>query len=53
MVYVTRSAKSSAELLRFEVHDTGIGIPLENQRHLFQEFYRVRGDGRADTEGSA
>jgi signal transduction histidine kinase/DNA-binding NarL/FixJ family response regulator len=52
MVYVTRSAKSSAELLRFEVHDTGIGIPLENQRHLFQEFYRVRGDGRADTEGS-
>jgi CheY-like chemotaxis protein len=29
--------------VRFEVADTGIGVPLEIQRHLFQKF--VQGDG--------
>jgi CheY-like chemotaxis protein len=52
MVCVARAARSSAKFLRFEVHDTGAGIPLEKQQHLFEEFYRVHSGGAPETEGS-
>jgi signal transduction histidine kinase len=30
-------------MVRFEVSDTGEGIPLDQQEHLFERFYRVPG----------
>jgi signal transduction histidine kinase len=37
---VTVSAAESGEDLLFEVRDTGIGIPLDEQGRLFDEFFR-------------
>ncbi len=30
-----------AKVVQFRIHDTGPGIPAEDQSHLFQKFYRV------------
>ena len=38
---VTVSVKIIDRMVRFEVTDTGIGIPEEDIPHLFQKFYRV------------
>jgi PAS domain S-box-containing protein len=35
------SLSGSAESIQLTVSDTGIGIPLEAQPHLFERFYRV------------
>lgn len=41
-VVVTRQGDSARGVkLRFEVSDTGIGIPQENQKNLFQNFTQV------------
>jgi len=36
---------------RFEVEDTGFGIPTERQERLFQPFYRVRTSENAKVQG--
>jgi signal transduction histidine kinase len=38
---VVVSVRENAGRVRFEVRDTGIGIPAEDVPHLFQKFYRV------------
>lgn len=43
---VTISARAENELLRVDIADTGIGIPLEEQPRLFTRFHWImRGDG--------
>jgi PAS domain S-box-containing protein len=36
-----RSADAKKSTLKFNVRDTGIGIPLEKQHQLFQSFYQL------------
>jgi two-component system, NtrC family, sensor histidine kinase KinB len=40
---VTVRASPSDGVVRFEVSDTGEGIPREHQRHLFERYFRVPG----------
>lgn len=37
------SARSADEFVSVSVTDTGVGIPLDAQPHLFDPFYRVKG----------
>lgn len=39
------SVVSSAEGVTFEVRDRGIGMPIDYQTHLFQEFHRAQNVG--------
>ena len=38
--------------LEVSVRDRGLGVPLEDQPHLFQRFYRVRHRDRQDIDGT-
>jgi signal transduction histidine kinase len=38
-------AQATDGLMRFEVSDTGEGIPREHQRYIFERYYRVPGSG--------
>jgi signal transduction histidine kinase len=38
--------------VRFEVSDTGIGIPLDQQERVFEEFYQVRNSVQSSTKGT-
>ncbi|HJY80131.1 MAG TPA: ATP-binding protein [Candidatus Binatia bacterium] len=40
---ITLRAQSTNGWVRFEVTDTGAGIPVEYRSHLFEKFYRVPG----------
>ncbi|MBM4040337.1 MAG: HAMP domain-containing histidine kinase [Planctomycetes bacterium] len=39
---VTVASRADEASVTFEVADTGIGIPLEDQPHLFEEFFRAQ-----------
>ena len=52
-IRVSRVSESSDEVsLRFNVRDTGIGIPLEGQRHVFQAFAQADGSTRKKYGGT-
>jgi signal transduction histidine kinase len=38
--------------VRFEVQDSGYGIPAEMQSNLFKEFYRAKTDATANIPGT-
>lgn len=44
---VTFRAYYTPETLVFEVEDEGIGIPLQDQPHIFEEFFRAENVGNA------
>ncbi|MGB3208014.1 MAG: sensor histidine kinase, partial [Crinalium sp.] len=39
------------EIVVFEVRDEGIGIPLEDQKHLFETFHRASNVGQIPGTG--
>lgn len=47
---VTLSAHEKDDILVIEVMDEGIGIPIEDQKHIFEDFFR--GSNTADVGGS-
>ncbi len=49
---VTVRLEESGETLRFEVQDTGYGIPEEQQAHLFQPFFRAGSAATREIEGT-
>lgn len=48
---VTVRAHTDGDSVRFEVSDTGKGIPTEHLDHVFEQFFRVPGDGREPGAG--
>ena len=38
--------------VRWQITDTGIGIPKESQRHLFEKFYRADNVAALETDGT-
>jgi PAS domain S-box-containing protein len=40
------------EYILFQVSDTGVGIPQADQPHIFEKFYRVRGEHMTGIKGS-
>ena len=49
---VTITTERGNGIVRISVSDTGIGIALEDQPRLFEEFRQVGGDYARQTEGT-
>lgn len=49
---VTIKAYAQDGEIRVQVVDTGMGIPASDQPHIFEKFYRVRGDHMAEIKGT-
>jgi len=41
-----------AKNLFFEIEDNGVGIPKEDQKHIFEKFFRSRNALKQETQGS-
>jgi len=46
------SAKVENKQFLFSVKDNGIGIPIHNQRHIFEKFYRAENASASNTSGT-
>ncbi len=49
---VTIKAARQDDEIRVHIIDTGVGIPAADQPHIFEKFYRVRGDHMANIKGT-
>ena len=49
---ITIHIKDKGKNLRFEIEDTGVGIPKEDQKYIFQRFFRSGNALRHETQGS-
>ena len=49
-VYI--NLKNSGSKLLFEIRDTGVGIPKEDQKSIFQKFFRSQNVLKYQTQGS-
>ncbi|MCG8507863.1 MAG: HAMP domain-containing histidine kinase, partial [Rhodospirillales bacterium] len=49
---VSVSVEEDQDTLVVEVRDTGPGIPLEEQEHIFEKFYRTAASRENDVQGS-
>jgi len=49
---ITMRLEDKGRNLRFEIEDTGVGIPKEDQKYLFQKFFRSGNVLRHETQGS-
>ncbi len=49
---VTVSLKDIKKGIEFQIHDTGVGIPKDQQERVFTKFFRAANAIRMDTEGS-
>jgi two-component system, OmpR family, phosphate regulon sensor histidine kinase PhoR len=51
-VKVTLEVRSDCRSVSIIVHDDGVGIPLSDQPHIFERFYRVHKDRSRDAGGT-
>ncbi len=49
---ISVTARADGEFLFVQVRDTGIGIALDDQRHIFDKFYRVQSEATERINGS-
>jgi PAS domain S-box-containing protein len=49
---ITVGLTREQDAVRWEIKDTGIGIPKESQRHLFEKFYRADNVAALETDGT-
>lgn len=49
---ISISAKRANNMIQINVKDTGFGIPLDAQEHIFEEFYRVDNTINQEVKGT-
>lgn len=49
---ITVTLKKQGDFVEFTVQDTGIGVPKEDQAHLFTKFYRASNARKARPDGT-
>lgn len=49
---VTVTARAEGRQVVLVVHDDGVGFPPTEARRIFEQFYRVEGDGRGRMQGT-
>ena len=49
---ITIRLGNNGKNVRFEIEDTGVGIPKEDQKYIFEKFFRSSNALRQETQGS-